>query len=135
MNPPVYHKFVVFSIVEDDVVKPKLSQCNNCGIVHRVIDLCKSEIVHGAEEGNSIRNIEDIKLSLSQKIVDFLSQQKSDVTIWEFVEFLLENKKEAEVVLSKDQQGNITQIKILHVRPDGTFKVKSETRQDEMEVE
>lgn len=135
MNPPVYHKFVVFSIVEDDVVKPKLSQCNNCGIVHRVIDLCKSEIVHGAEEGNSIRNIEDIKLSLSQKIVDFLIQQKSDVTIWEFVEFLLENKKEAEVVLSKDQQGNITQIKILHVKSDGTFKVKSETRQDEMEVE
>ena len=134
-NPAVYHKFVVFSIVEEDAVKPKLAQCNNCGIVHRVIDLCKSEIVHGAEEGSSIRNIDDIKLSLPQKISDFLSQQKSDVTIWEFVEFLLENNKEAEIVLSKDQQGDITQVKILHVKSDGTFKVKSETRQDELEVE
>lgn len=134
-NPAVYHKIVVFSIVEDDVVKPKLSQCNNCGIVHRVIDLCKSEIVHGVEEGNSIRSIDDIKISLPQKIADFLSQQKSDLTIWEFVEFLLDNKKESEIVLSKDQQGDITQVKILHVKQDGTFKVKSETRQDELEVE
>ena len=43
---PVYHKFKVFSILDDgDTVISKHSQCNNCGVVHHVIDICKSEII------------------------------------------------------------------------------------------
>ena len=61
---PVYHKFIVFSTVDDDKVNKKLVQCNNCGILHKVVDLCKSEIAHGMEEGASLRTIEDIRLVL-----------------------------------------------------------------------
>lgn len=133
-NPPVYHKFVVFSVIEDDKVKPKLAQCNNCGIIHKVVDICKSEIAHGMEEGNSIRGIDDIKLSLPQKMCDFLSQQKPDLSTWEYIEFLLENNLESEVTLNKDQKDDVTQLKILHIKPDGSFKVKTEIRQDEVEI-
>ena len=133
-NPPVYHKFVVFSTIDEDKVNPKISQCNNCGIVHKVVDLCKSEIVHGLEEGNSIRSVDDIKLSLPDKIVEFLIKQNSDLATWENVEFVLENKREAELILNKDQKDDVTQIKILQIREDGTFKVKTEVRQDEMEI-
>lgn len=133
-NPPIYHKFVVFSIIEDDKVKPKLSQCNNCGIIHKIVDICKSEIAHGMEEGSSIRGIDDIKLSLPQKICDFLSQQKPDLSTWEYIEFVIENNFESEVILNKDQKDDVTQLKILHIKPDGSFKVKSESRQDEVEI-
>ena len=131
-NPITYHKFVVFSIIEDDKVKTKMAQCNNCGIIHKITDICKSEIVHGMEEGNSIRSIEDIIVSFPQKLGDFLNQQKLDLSMWEYVEFVLENKKEAEIILSKDQKDDITQLKILHIKDDGSFKIKNETRQDEV---
>jgi len=131
-SPVVYHKFVVFSLLDDDAVQSKLVQCNNCGIVHKVIDICKSEIVHGIEEGNSLRTIGDIKFGLPERIATFLEQQNVDISIWELVEFLLDTKADSEVVISKDERAGITQLKILQLKPDGSFKVKSESRQDEV---
>ena len=50
-NPP-YHKFVVFSLIDDsDTAIPKHARCNNCGVIHNVIDICKSEILPGQEVG------------------------------------------------------------------------------------
>ena len=131
-TPTVYHKFVVFSFVDDDVVQKKLAQCNNCGVIHKVVDLCKSEIVHGAEESSSIRKIDDIKLGLPSRLVDFLVGQNLDVATWEWIEFILDNKMEFEVVIKKDQKDEVTNLKILHIKEDGSFKVKNETRQDEV---
>ena len=59
-NNPPFHRFVVFSIVDDsDDVVEKFSQCNNCGIVHRVYDICKSEIASGHESLNSLPSKDD----------------------------------------------------------------------------
>ena len=46
---PLYHKFVVFSLLEDENIEEKYVTCNNCDIVHRVYDICKSEIKWGKE--------------------------------------------------------------------------------------
>ena len=49
-NPPV-HKFVVFSALnEEGNVVTKYAQCNNCGVIHKVTDLCTSEIIPGRSE-------------------------------------------------------------------------------------
>jgi hypothetical protein len=133
-NPPVYHKFVVFSVLDEDAIQKKLVQCNNCGIIHKVVDLCKTEIAHGMEEGQSLRSIEDIKIGIPDKMVIFLTQQNADISTWEYVEFILDNKQEKEVILKKEQKDDLTQLKILHIKEDGTFKVKNETRQDEWSV-
>jgi hypothetical protein len=133
-NPPVYHKFVVFSVLDEDAIQKKLVQCNNCGIIHKVVDLCKTEIAHGMEEGQSLRSIEDIKIGIPDKMVTFLTQQNADISTWEYVEFILDNKQEKEVILKKEQKDDLTQLKILHIKEDGTFKVKNETRQDEWSV-
>jgi len=131
--PALYHKFVVFSVIDDnDKVQQKLSQCNNCGIIHKIVDLCKSEIVHGVEEGRSLRTIDDIKMGLPIRIVEFLNQQNVDTSTWEYIEFILDNKIEKEVVINRDDNANITQLKILHIKEDGTFKVRSETRQEDL---
>ena len=133
-NPSVYHKFVVFSVLDEDVIQKKLVQCNNCGIIHKIVDLCKSEIAHGMEEGQSLRTAEDIKIGIPDKMVTFLTQQNADISTWEYVEFILDNKQEKEVILKKEQKDDLTQLKILHIKEDGTFKVKNETRQDEWSV-
>ncbi len=132
-TPPIYHKFVVFSVVQDDQVQPKLAQCNNCGIVHRVVDFCKSEIVHGLEEGKSLRTIDDVRINLPDKLSEFLLVQKVDLPTWEYVEFLIENKIERPVTLSKTDTGSMQQMKVLHILVDGTFKVKNEMRQDDIQ--
>jgi len=133
-NPPVFHKFIVFSAINDDQVQKKLAQCNNCGILHRIVDICKSEIVHGLEEGSSLRSIEDLKVSFPQKLSDFLVVQKLDIATWEFIEFLIDNKLEKDVVINKTEAGDITQLKILQINADGTFKIRNETRQVDVEV-
>ena len=133
-NPPVYHKFVVFSVLDEDAIQKKLVQCNNCGIIHKVVDLCKTEIAHGMEEGQSLRSIEDIKIGIPDKMVTFLIQQNADISTWEYVEFILDNKQEKEVILKKEQKDDLKQLKISHIKEDGTFKVKNETRQDEWSV-
>jgi len=133
-NPPVFHKFIVFSAINDDQVQKKLAQCNNCGILHRIVDICKSEIVHGLEEGSSLRSIEDLKVSFPQRLSDFLVTQKLDISTWEFIEFLIDNKLEKDVVINKTEAGDITQLKILQINADGTFKIRNETRQDDVEV-
>jgi hypothetical protein len=133
-NPPVFHKFIVFSAINDDQAQKKLAQCNNCGILHRVVDICKSEIVHGLEEGASLRTIEDLKISLPQRLSDFLVTQKLDIATWEFIEFLIDNKREKDVVISRTEAGDITQLKILQINADGTFKVRNETSQNDVEV-
>jgi len=133
-NPPVFHKFIVFSAINDDQVQKKLAQCNNCGILHRIVDICKSEIVHGLEEGSSLRSIEDLKVSFPQRLSDFLVTQKLDISTWEFIEFLIDNKLEKDVVINKTEAGDITQLKILQINADGTFKIRNETRQVDVEV-
>ena len=63
---PIFHKFVVFSeIDEEDNFVTKLAQCNNCGVIHKVVDACKSEIVRGMEESSAILTIPEIKKSLT----------------------------------------------------------------------
>lgn len=131
-EPPLYHKFVVFSLIDEDKVQQKLVQCNNCGIIHKVVDLCKSEIVHGLEEGRSLRTIEDIQMGLPARLSEFMTQQNVDISLWEYVEFILDNKLEKEVIINKDDKTDIIQLKILHIKEDGSFKVKSETRSDEI---
>ena len=43
---PIFHKVVVFSVIgDDDKVQEKIVNCNNCGVPHRIIDICQSEII------------------------------------------------------------------------------------------
>jgi citrate lyase subunit beta/citryl-CoA lyase len=65
LKEPKFHQFSVFSIIDDsDVIEPKLVACNNCGILHRVVDVCKSEIVTNREDSASSMKREDFNLSL-----------------------------------------------------------------------
>ena len=73
---PPFHEFVVFSILDtSDVVEPKTVQCNNCGIVHRVIDICRSEIVSGREDCSFVTKA-DLSYMLPGQLKEFLNNYK-----------------------------------------------------------
>ena len=103
-NDITYHKFIVFSIIDDsDTAVPKYVQCNNCGVVHKVFDICKSEIVPGRDELKTVSRIEDIKLGMSKDLISILETYDVDQPTWEHAKFILTQQKWGNfVILSRD---------------------------------
>lgn len=108
LENPIFHKFVVFSLLDDEGnVIPKMSQCNNCGAVHKVVDICQSEIAAGKDETKSVLTKNDISRSLPSQLVGLLEEYELDVADYEFSKFIIENEKWGSVIiLSKEQEGD-----------------------------
>ena len=124
-NPP-YHKFVVFSIIDKaDNVLEKFAQCNNCGIVHRVYDICRSEIAVGHESLTSLPTKDDISLMLPSSVVDVLNAYYSELYVWEHVAFILNNNKVGEkIVITKDEIDGKVQGKFLSYIGENRFNIE-----------
>lgn len=131
INPPAHH-FVVFSVInDDDTVKIKYSQCNNCGIVHKVTDVCTSEIIPGKEAMSSIVKIEDIKLSLPNNLSDILERNNVDIASWEQAQFIIENKQWGGfVMLAQEDDAGTKQGKYVRIMSETFFKVESFSREE-----
>jgi hypothetical protein len=115
-------------------MKEKIVQCNNCGVLHRITDHCKSEILFGKEESSSVRTVEDIELSIPERLAAYLKSQNIDIATWEQIEWLVEGAQESEVVIRRDEQGGRTNLKILTIKKDGTFRTRNEMISDSTEA-
>lgn len=126
------HQFVVFSEIDDnDIVKVKYSQCNNCGLVHRVIDICKSEVITGKESMTSIVTIDDVKNSLPKNLADILERNNSDLSTWEAAQFVLENKHWGDIViLAQEEESGTRQGKYVRLMSETFFKVETFSREE-----
>jgi hypothetical protein len=102
---PVFHKFITFSVIdENDTITQKYSQCNNCGAIHKIVDICKSEIMRGKEELSSVVTKNDLAFSIPKQLVELLNEYKCDVHIWEYVKFILDNEKWGSYVIIKSEE-------------------------------
>lgn len=128
-NPPP-HKFIVFSVINDDeTVVTKFCQCNNCGIIHKVFDVCRSEILQTKESMSSIIKVEDIKPSLHPNFSNILEVNTADIATWEAVQFIVENKKWGEfVVLTTETEGDEIHGKYIRILGESLCKVESFSR-------
>ena len=108
LENPIFHKFVVFSVLDEEGnVIPKMSQCNNCGAVHKVVDICKSEIVPGKDETKSVLTKNDIARSLPQQISEMFEEYQLGVADYEFAKFIIDNEKWGSlIVLSREAEGD-----------------------------
>ena len=114
---PVFHKFIVFSVIDDsDTVVPKFCQCNNCGIIHKVYDICKSEIITHKEDLKSIKTIEDIAMTLPQDVARVLESYDCDLPSWEHAEFILNNEQWGSMItLTRDEANDEITGKALEI--------------------
>lgn len=87
---PPYHRFVVFSVIEDDVVVPKNVACNNCGVVHRVFDVSKSHVALGDDDASAVMSIDDVSLSLPLNVSEMLKSYQVSLPTWEEAVFIHE---------------------------------------------
>jgi hypothetical protein len=129
-NPPS-HKFLVFSSIDDDDnVKTKYAKCNNCGIIHKVIEIGKSEILK-KDEMASILSVDDIKASLPEHLSFILEKNSADLPSWESAKFIFENKKWGDfVVITTEDDGDTLHGKYVTILSENTFRVESFERQE-----
>ena len=124
-NPPA-HQFAVFSVIEEDQFKQSYAQCNNCGVIHKVVDICKSEIQSGKEYMNSLIRIEDLKHTMHANFASILENNSADLSTWQAVSYIVENKRWGDfVVLSKDTEGDEIHGKYLRILGESLCKVES----------
>lgn len=130
-NPPA-HKFVVFSVIDDDnAVVPKFAQCNNCGLIHKVVDVGRSEIVTGKEHMGSLLTLDELKTSLPERLAALLETNNCDLPTWEAASFILENQRWGDfVVLTSDEEGGLRQGKYVRILGENLFKVETFTREE-----
>jgi hypothetical protein len=124
---PPYHKFVVFSEIDkSDTVVPKYVQCDNCGVVHKIIDICKSEIITGKDEITTITDIDDLRLMIQDDVAGVLDSYNCDLATWENVYFIISNKKWGNhVILTRDSLNDEEQGKILRFIAPGQIKIEA----------
>ena len=122
----IYHKFVVFSVIDDgDTVIPKYTQCNNCGVIHRVFDICKSEIVSGKDESRSIIRKEDITPFLPASIVEILDSYSVELSSYEEAKFIMDNHKWGSfLILSRENFKDEIAGKRLLFEAESKFKIE-----------
>jgi D-ribose pyranose/furanose isomerase RbsD len=120
-----YHKFVVFSIYDNTGgVIPKLAQCNNCGVIHNVIDLCKSEIMVG-KENSLVMEIKDCQMLLPKSLTDILDSYNCNIADYEHVLHVIQNELWDEtIVLQKLEEQTETTGKLLKISGIGNYKIE-----------
>lgn len=125
------HRFIVFSEVVDDVVKQKFAQCNNCGLIHKVVDICTSEIMPGKEAMSAILTIDDIKAGMNSNLAAILERHQCDLSTWEHAQYVMENKRWGDIiVLTNETEDNNKIVKYVRVLGETLFKVDSHIRQE-----
>ncbi len=133
---PVFHKFTVFSIVDDsDTVIPKYSDCNNCGAVHKVYDICKSTFVVGKEDIRTKMSKSDFKFSLSSDVFEVLQQYNREMPDFEYAQFIIDNEKwDSTLVLSREELDGTIQGKVLRFVEKNKLRIESYLHKEELDV-
>ena len=124
-NPP-YHRFVVFTLIDDsDVVIPKHARCNNCGVIHNVIDVCKSEILLGQEVG-AVMTKDDCGMMLPSGVKQMLETYGCEVPDWEHALYILQNEKWDEFIIvnREETEGGDLAGKILKFLGPGNYRLE-----------
>ncbi len=104
-----FHKFVVFSELEEKtaLVKASFAQCPNCGAIHRITEIGKSEITN-KDNMLSLSTIEDIRMSLPEKMCRLLDRHECELPTWQEVKFILDHQIWGSIIiLSKEREGEL----------------------------
>ena len=123
---PVYHSFIVFSVVDDGGnVISKDAECTNCGVIHKVTDICKSEITT-KEKSSAIITQKDISLMIPSDLTNVLATYDCDIATWEQAHFIYTNQKWGEkIIVSRQVEDGSVKGKMLTFEGPGKFKIES----------
>tara|TARA_B110000467_G_C18268583_1_gene450909 strand:+ start:177 stop:590 length:414 start_codon:yes stop_codon:yes gene_type:complete len=132
-DPPI-HQFIAFSIQEKNRTIEKLVTCNNCGVVHRILEVCRSEILNNFEGTNSSLTMEDIALQLKESVRDILESYKKELPDYEHINFMIQEECIGDfIVLSQEFNDGRKSGKILKYKGKGKFEIEPFSRSEVIE--
>lgn len=124
-DPPLFH-FLVLSEIVDGVVKQKIVQCPNCGVLHKVIDICESIVMNGKEESKLLTSLDDLKLTLPKNLTSLMELYDLDISSWEQASFIIENEKYGDyIVLSTEVLDDVRYVKYVRILGRELYKVET----------
>lgn len=131
MEDPPYHKFIVFSELDEKAqVKPSFAQCNNCGIIHKVTEVSVS-VTLKKEELRSLETIDDIELQIPEKIANLLRKHECELHVWQEAKFILDHGLWGRfIVLSKEREGEMIIGKICQILGNNLVKIENFERDE-----
>lgn len=129
-DPPI-HRFIVFSEIDEYTnVKPSFVQCNNCGIVHKVIEAGKSVILK-KEDTSAIETVDEISDQLPDQIKAILQKYDCDLPTWQEARFIFQNQLWGRfVVLTKERTEENVIGKALIILGEKLHKIETFEREE-----
>jgi hypothetical protein len=125
----INHKFPVYSkLDENNNVISKIFKCNNCEALHNVVDIGKSELIPGKDQTQLTLTKEELSLMIPNKIKKILDEYESDISNYDHVIDIIEEKRWGEfIVLKRDVIDENENVKILTINSKDKIKISTET--------
>jgi len=125
-RPVVFHRFVVFSVI-DEAGNFMASQacCNNCGAVHKVTEVGVSARLP-REESTMAPKISDFKFAVPEGMREILLAYKVALDVWQEAAFILENEDWGRsIILHREENSETGAVtgKRLHIMGSSLYKV------------
>ena len=121
----INHKFPVYSKLDDqgNVIK-KIAKCNNCEALHAITDMCTSELLPGKDQTSIVASIDEVSLSLPERLVNILHKLECDISSYEHCLDVIEESRWGEtVVLRRDIIEEKESLKVLSITGENKFKI------------
>jgi hypothetical protein len=115
---------------ENGIVNPKLVMCNNCERIHRVTDICKSNILHDGSGRFGIRTVDDVKSGLPTSLVKLVDKNEISLPVWEEIEYKFKNKDSSPTILGKEHIKGDVFGKYLEIKDLDSFSIGDFHRND-----
>jgi hypothetical protein len=130
------HKFPVYSKFDiNENVIPRLVKCNNCDTMHYIKDICRSEIRGGKDQSELIVSIEELSLMLPERLANALFKIETDISNWEQIVDIFEEKRWGEiVVLRREIIDEKQHVKTIEITSSEMFKIKNSTIEDTLRL-
>ena len=94
--------------------------------MHKVYDLCKSEIIPGKDELRSVVTIREISPFIPSDLRQLLETYNCELSIWEHIKFLLDEQRWGDkVVITKETIKDETTGKVLTIAAKDRFTIEN----------
>jgi len=133
----LYHKFPVYSkFGKNGKIVEKLAQCNHCQTIHKVYDICKSDIIRsGKDDHRTSISKEDISYQLSDKINNILRRYDCDISTWEQVLDYCENEYwQQKIVLNREIVEGKYHVKVLTLISEDKVKIENKVIENDINI-
>lgn len=126
---PQFYEFIAISEVDEngDVV-PRTIPCDNCGRLHEVYEICKSNVIDGTDSPIGILSMEEIEMSIPEKLQKLLKDNKCPKHTWEEASLILEKELwGSSIILNRDIQNNKVFCKTLKILGVTFYRIDNST--------